>query len=150
MLVTIETASIEHLDWLCEIEVKCFGREAFTRQQIYHLLADPDSVGLVSKLKGEIVGFVIGKIYMDRKTAVGHISTIDVLSEHRRGGIGQMLLQGVEKTFKDKGVTTCFLEARENNTAALSLYQKFGYKRMETLEKYYGDAHGIRLRKALT
>ncbi|MCW3994014.1 MAG: GNAT family N-acetyltransferase, partial [Candidatus Bathyarchaeota archaeon] len=104
MLAKIEKASIEHLDRLCEIEMKCFETEAFTKQQIAHLLTDSNSVILVSKVKGEIEGFVIGKTYMDKKPATGQILTIDVSPKHRRKGIGQRLLQEIEKTFKDKGV----------------------------------------------
>lgn len=150
MLLRIEKASIEHLDRLCEIEIKCFETEAFTKQQIAYLLTDSNSVILVSKVKGEIVGFVIGKTYMDKKPATGQILTIDVSPKHRRKGIGQRLLQEIEKTFKDKGIKMCCLEVRENNIVALSLYQKFGYKTVGRLENYYGDAHGIRLRKVLT
>ena len=150
MLAKIEKASIEHLDRLCEIEMKCFETEAFTKQQIAYLITDSNSVILVSRVKGEIVGFIIGKIYMDKKTSAGQILTIDVSPKHRRKGIGQRLLQEIERTFKDKGVKICYLEVRENNFVALSLYQKFGYKRVGRLENYYGNAHGIRLRKALT
>jgi ribosomal-protein-alanine N-acetyltransferase len=150
MLTKIEKASIEDLDRLCEIEMKCFETEAFTKQQIAYLLTDSNSVILVSKVKGEIVGFVIGKTYMDRKPATGQILTIDVSPKHRRKGIGQRLLQEIEKAFKDKGVKSCCLEVRENNVVALSLYQKFGYKTVGRLKNYYGDAHGIRLRKVLT
>ena len=150
MLAKIEKASIQHLDRLCEIEMKCFKTEAFTKQQIAHLLTDSNSVILVSKVKGEIVGFVIGKTYMDKKPATAHILTIDVSPEHRRKGRGLRLLEEIEKTFKDKGVRSCCLEARENNIAALNLYQKFGYKRVGRIKNYYGNAHGIFLRKVLT
>ena len=150
MLAKIEKASIEHLDRLYEIEMKCFETEAFTKQQIAYLITDSNSVILVSRVKGEIVGFIIGKTYMDKKPATGQILTIDVSPKHRRKGIGQRLLQEIERTFKDKGVKICYLEVRENNFVALSLYQKFGYKRVGRLENYYGNAHGIRLRKALT
>lgn len=149
MLAKIEKASIEHLDRLCDIEMKCFETEAFTKQQIACLLIDSDSVIFVSKVKDEIVGFVIGKTCMDKKPAAGQILTIDVSSKHRRKGIGQRLLQEIERTFKDKGVKICYLEVRENNFVALSLYQKLGYKKVGRLENYYGNAHGIRLRKAL-
>jgi len=149
MLAKIEKASIEHLDRLYEIEMKCFETEAFTKQQIAYLITDSNSVILVSRVKGEIVGFIIGKTYMDKKPATGQILTIDVSPKHRRKGIGQRLLHEVEKTLKDKGVKICYLEVRENNFVALSLYQKLGYKRVGRLENYYGNAHGIRLRKAL-
>jgi len=149
MLAKIEKASIEHLDRLCEIEMKCFETEAFTKQQIAYLITDSNSVILVSRVKGEIVGFIIGKTYMDKKPATGQILTIDVSPNQRRKGIGKRLLHEIEKTLKDKGVKICYLEARENNIVALSLYHKFGYKKVGKLENYYGNAHGIRLRKVL-
>jgi len=149
MLPTIEKASIEHLDTLHEIEMKCFETEAFTKQQIAHLLTDSNSVSLVSKMESEIVGFVIGKIYTNKKPATAHILTIDVSPKHRQKGVGRSLLQEIEKTFKHKGIKICCLEARANNIEALGLYRKSGYKMVGRLEKYYGDVHGIRLRKVL-
>jgi ribosomal-protein-alanine N-acetyltransferase len=150
MPITIEDASIRHLDKLYEIEMECFEREAFTRQQIAHLLTDYNSVSLVAKVNGEIVGFIIGMIYLERNSLTGHILTIDISLIHRRRGIAQKLLQEIEKIFKGKGVKACRLEVREDNIAALRLYQKFGYKKVAKLKNYYGNAHGIYLKKDLT
>lgn len=150
MSVKIEKASIKHLGKLYEIEMKCFDNEAFTKQQTAYLLTDHNSVGLIAKLNGEIVGFIIGETYPDRKSATGHILTIDVRPKHRRKGIGLRLLQEIERMFRDKGVTVCCLEAREDNIAALNMYQKFGYRKVGRLENYYGNAHGVYLQKTLT
>jgi len=150
MSVKIEGISIKHLDRLYEIEMECFEKEAFTKQQIAYLLTDYNSTGLIAELNGEIVGFVIAKICKDKKSATGHILTIDVSPKHRRKGIGLRLLQEIERIFKDKGVNVCFLEAREDNIAALNLYRKFGYGEAGRLESYYGNAHGVLLRKTLT
>ncbi|MDH5754283.1 MAG: ribosomal protein S18-alanine N-acetyltransferase [Candidatus Bathyarchaeota archaeon] len=148
--VTVEETSIKHLDRLYEIEMECFEKEAFTRQQIAYLLTDYDSVSLIARVNGEIIGFTIGKICLDGKSAIGHILTIDVSPKHRRRGIGLKLLQNIEKMFKCKGVKVCCLEVREDNIAALNLYQKFGYKKVGRLENYYGNAHGAYLKKVLT
>ena len=150
MSVKIEAISTKHLDRLHEIEIKCFEKEAFTKQQIAYLLTDYNSTGFIAKLNDEIVGFVIGKIHRGKKSATGHVLTIDVSPEHRRKGVGLRLLQEIERIFKSEGVRVCFLEAREDNIAGLSLYQKFGYGKVERLENYYGNAHGVRLRKTLT
>jgi ribosomal-protein-alanine acetyltransferase len=148
--LTVEDASLQHLDKLCEIEGECFDREAFTRQQMIHLLTDYNSVSLVAKVDDKIVGFIIGMIYFDRSSSVGHILTIDVLPAYRRRGIGQKLLQEMEKIFRGKGVRTCRLEVREDNAAALQLYKKLGYEVVARLKNYYGNVHGIYLRKNLT
>ena len=150
MPVIIEDASIRYLDRIYEIEMECFEREAFTKQQIAHLLTNYNSVSLVAKVNGEIIGFIIGMIYLERNSLTGHILTIDISRIHRRKGIAQKLLHEIEKIFKEKGVKACRLEVREDNIAALRLYQKFGYKKVAKLKNYYGNAHGIYLKKDLT
>jgi len=142
-------ASIEHLDKLYEIEKACFAKEAFTKHQLARLLGDPDSVALISQVEGETVGFIIGKVRAKTKPASGHILTIDVLPEHRHKGVGRRLLQEIEAEFTDKCVKICCLEVREDNTPALNLYERSGYKKVGRLKNYYGKQHGIRLRKVL-
>lgn len=150
MLAKVEEVSIKHLNELYEIEIECFQKEAFTKQQIAYLLTDCNSVGLIAKSNGEIAGFVIGKIYQDEKSSTGHILTIDVSPKYRRKGIGLKLLQELERILKERGVKACFLEAREDNIAALSLYRKHGYKEAGKLKNYYGNTNGVYLKKALT
>jgi ribosomal-protein-alanine acetyltransferase len=147
--ISIQDASLKHLDRLCEIEQKCFKSEAFTRQQIANLLAHPNSVSLIAKDNHNIIGFIIGVIFHEREKLAGHILTIDVYPSHRRMGIGSTLLKQIEKIFAGKGVKTCYLEAREDNVAALNLYRKLGYKKVGNLKNYYKDAHGILFEKVL-
>jgi ribosomal-protein-alanine N-acetyltransferase len=150
MPTTIEDASIRHLDRLHGIEKECFKEEAFTKSQIAQLLADYNSIGLISREGGTIVGFIIGTIYVDGKAASGHILTIDVSPSHRRKGTGELLLKEIERIFRQKGVKTSSLEVREDNAVALSLYRKLGYHEAGTLKNYYGKTHGIYLKKVLT
>ena len=91
----------------------------------------------------------MGRVSFERNTVTGHILTIDVSFACRNKGIGAGLLEKMEKLFKEKGVKTCRLEVREDNVAALRLYQKLGYRKAGKLKNYYGDAHGIYLRKVL-
>jgi ribosomal-protein-alanine N-acetyltransferase len=149
MTVTVEDASVKYLDRLYEIETECFGEEAFTKKQIAQLLTDYNSISLIARENGEIVGFIVGMLYPDRKAINGHILTIDVSPSHRRKGIGQKLLQEIESIFSQKGVQACILEVREDNVAATGLYRKLGYKEVGRLENYYGNANGIYLKKIL-
>jgi ribosomal-protein-alanine acetyltransferase len=149
MKVKIEDASIRFLDNFYEIEKKCFEREAFTKQQIAYLLTDYNAIGLVARVNGEIAGFVIGRIDIVRNAPFGHILTIDIAPSYRQRGIAQRLLRKIEAIFKERGIKECRLEVREDNVAALNLYQKLGYKEVGKLEKYYGDAPGLYLKKTL-
>jgi len=123
--------------------------EAFSKQQIAQLLKNNNTTSLVAKENGEIIGFIIGMLFIEENMIVGHILTIDVSPNHRRKGVGIKLLQEMEKIFKSKQAVMCRLEVREDNIAALNLYRKLGYKKVGKLEHYYGDAHGILLEKPL-
>jgi len=147
--VKIEDASITHLDRLFEIEMECFRSEAFTKQQIAQLLTNQNCISLIAKENDKIIGFIIGMVYVEDDVLTGHILTIDVSPSYRRKGVGIKLLQELERIFRDRQVKVSRLEVREDNIAALGLYQKLGYKKVGKLHYYYGDAHGILLEKVL-
>jgi ribosomal-protein-alanine N-acetyltransferase len=149
MTAVIEDALIRHLDKLCEIETECFGGEAFTREQILQLIKEYNCVNLIAKVDGIIAGFVIGMMYVDRKALCAHILTIDVSPAFRRRGIGQMLLQEIERIFREKDAKASHLEVREDNVAAISLYRKLGYEKIGKLKNYYVNANGIYFKKSL-
>lgn len=149
MTVTVQDASAKDLEKLYEIEKKCFEEEAFSKKQISQLLTDYNSVGLVALEEGEIVGFIVGIIYLDRRASSGHVVTIDISPLHRRKGVGTMLLKELESIFAQKGVRVSLLEVREDNVVALGLYHKLGYKEVGRLENYYRNAHGVYLKKVL-
>jgi ribosomal-protein-alanine N-acetyltransferase len=150
MQATVEDASIRDLDRLHEIETECFRREAFTRTQIAQLLSGYNSIALIARVEGQIVGFVIAEIYVDGRVLQGHICTIEILPNFRRRGLGEKLLQEIEELFKQKGVKASALEVREDNVPAIELYRKLGYEKIGRLRNYYGEAHGLYLGKTLT
>ena len=150
MSLIIEDASIQQLNQLYEIEMECFKEEAFKKQHIASLLTNYNSISLVAKINDRIVGFILGIIHFERNYLIGHILTIDVSPQYRRRGVAQSLLREIEKIFREKGVKSCRLEVREDNIAALRLYQKLGYKKVARLKNYYENAHGIYLKKDLT
>lgn len=149
MDVKVESVSISNLDELYGIEKQCFEQEAFPKRELAYLLGDYNAIGLAAKVDGEIVGFAIARVDIRRNAPFGHILTVDVTPACRRRGIAQKLLHEIEAILREKGVKECRLEVREDNFAALSLYQKLGYKEMGTLERYYGDADGLYLKKIL-
>jgi ribosomal-protein-alanine N-acetyltransferase len=150
MKTTIEDATTKDLDQLYEIENKCFRRDAFSKRQIAQLLMDHNSIGLLARYDGKAVGFIIGRISVEEEALTGHIITLDVLPAQRRKGIGRRLLQELESIFAGKNIKESYLEARIDNVTALRLYERMGYCRIGKLKNYYGDAHGIYLKKVLT
>jgi ribosomal-protein-alanine acetyltransferase len=149
MDVKVGSVSIRQLDELYEIEKQCFEHEAFSKHELAYLLADYNAIRLAAKVEGKIVGFAIARVDICRNALLGHIITVDVTPACRHRGIAQTLLYEIEVMLREKGVKECRLEVREDNFAALSLYQKLGYKKIGTLERYYGNADGLYLKKIL-
>ena len=149
MEVKIENATITLLDKYYEIEEQCFDQEAFTKSQISYLLTDYNTIALMAKTDSDIAGFIIAQVEVEENTEFGHIITINVAPKLRRQGIATKLLHKIENLLKQKGITQCRLEVREDNKHAIKLYQKLGYQTVGILENYYGKKHGIYLKKIL-
>jgi ribosomal protein S18 acetylase RimI-like enzyme len=149
-ILIIQRVTIEDLERLCEIEKECFALEAFSKEQLIYLLGSPNSLSLKALVDNEIAGFTIGVIEKRNKIKAGHIFTLDVASKYRRKGVGQQLLQEFERILRERGGVRCQLEVRADNVAALELYHKNEYVKVEQLKNYYQQGiDGIRLKKAL-
>ena len=148
MEIKIETATIRLLDTLYQIEEQCFSEEAFTKRQIAYLLTDYNTIALAAKTQNEVAGFIIAQVETD-ETEYGHIITVNVALNYRHKGVATKLLHETESLIKDRGISECRLEVREDNNAAIKLYHKLGYQTMGKLERYYGKKHGIYLKKTL-
>ena len=146
----IRHATTDDLGTLHEIERECFTRDAFTLDQIAFLLENPDSFCLVALVNETVVGFIIGQKQDSSGTRIGHVYTLDVVTDYRRKGIGHQLVIELERLFNEKNVKDCYLEVDVENAGALSLYRKLGYKELKRLKNYYSKGvDGVRLRKRL-
>jgi ribosomal-protein-alanine acetyltransferase len=149
MEVKIETATISLLEKFSRIEEECFDQEAFTKRQIAYLLTDYNTLALVAKTNSDVAGFIIAQVEVEENTEFGHIITINVARAYRRMGIAKKLLSEIESLLKQKGISECRLEVREDNHVAIKLYHALGYQTIGKLEKYYGTKHGLYLKKIL-
>jgi ribosomal-protein-alanine acetyltransferase len=147
MEVKIETATIKLLDQLYAIEEQCFSEEAFSRRQIAYLLTDYNTIALVAKNNFEIAGFIIAQIDIEDNTEYGHIITLNIPHNYRRKHVATQLLQEIQTVMRQRGITEIRLEVREDNHAAIKLYQALSYQILGKLEKYYGKKHGLYLKK---
>lgn len=144
----IERAEEKDLNTLYEIERECFPENAFQKPFLKFLITQNNSVFLKAKIHGQIIGFIVGII--QAPYSIGRIYSLDIKKEFRAKGAAQRLLKALEKEFKLRGVTFSILEVDAENTAALNLYQKFGYKPKRLLKNYYGkNRNGIKMTKKL-
>lgn len=149
MEIKIETATFKLLDKLYAIEEQCFSEEAFSKRQIAYLLTDYNTIALAAKTNNDIAGFIIAQIDIEENTEFGHIITLNIPPTYRRKHVATRLLEEIQTMLKQRGIAECRLEVREDNHAAIKLYQKLGYQTIGKLEKYYGKKHGLFLKKSL-
>lgn len=115
------------------------------------LLENPHTFSLAAWEGDEVIGFIIGMIHDSGEMRIGHVCTLDVVSKHRKKGIGLLLLTELERAFVGNKVEDCYLEVRASNVEALQLYRKHGYRKVEILKNHYSEgAHGIRFKKKLS
>ncbi|MDR2582161.1 MAG: ribosomal protein S18-alanine N-acetyltransferase [Fibromonadaceae bacterium] len=65
--------------------------------------------------------------------------SIAVNIAERGKGYAKALIEHSHKELAKQGLKKFFLEVRENNIAAISLYKKFGYEKIAERKKYYAD-----------
>ena len=65
------------------------------------------------------------------------ITNVSVSQSMRKKGIGRMLLSELIKEAGESGIKKIFLEVRESNIPALSLYNGFGFKQVGMRKDYY-------------
>ena len=68
-----------------------------------------------------------------------HIIMLAIHPQFQRQGLGQALLLALLKSAHDRQLERSTLEVRDSNLAAVSLYQKFGFKEAGRRKRYYED-----------
>jgi ribosomal-protein-alanine N-acetyltransferase len=68
-----------------------------------------------------------------------HITNIAVREQHRRQGIGELLLMSLIDLATELDARLITLEVRASNTTAQSLYSKYGFTKVGIRRGYYSD-----------
>ena len=90
----------------------------------------------VPELAPETVGFIVAE---QNRRRVGHVITIDVLSDSRRFGVGSMLLNAAEQRLRTAQSESVILETAIDNVPAIAFYKKHGYFIVKTEPRYYSN-----------
>lgn len=98
----------------------------------------PPYYGLVARQNGSVIGYAIILQVLDEAT----LMDIAVNSVWRGIGVGQRLIDTLFDIAKQKNTKEIWLEVRESNTSAISLYKKNGFEIIETRKNYYSSEQG--------
>ena len=140
--VEILPAGWRDLPGVWALEKACFGRDAWGVIELGIALVS-SNVRLKAASGERLVGLVVGEPHPYEGYA--WIATIGVHPEFQRRGIGQRLLAEAEARLT---APLLKLTVRQSNTAAIALYQKFGYASVSRWERYYsGGEAGVVMEK---
>lgn len=92
-----------------------------------------DHVKIFESVEGEIAGYIIYSVVCDS----ADLLRVVVSTGSRRRGIGRKLMEAMIGDCKNRNVQSIFLEVRESNTAAIAMYEQFGFIKISTRKKYY-------------
>ena len=136
-MIDIVPMTEKHIDDVAELDQICFHipwtREDFEKEikenniAIYFVSFDNDQAIVYAGM-----WHVVNE---------GHITNVAVLPEYRRQGVGDMLMEAVDKKADELEIEGVTLEVRISNYGAQKLYTKHGYKPEGFRKKYYTDTN---------
>ena len=117
----VEPLSAEHLSDVARLESICFA-QPWSEKSLGLLLTDA-ALGFVCLLDGRAVAYGGMLLAPDE----GQITNIAVDPDHRRMGLGRLLMERLETEATARGLSQIALEVRASNEAAIALYERTGY-----------------------
>lgn len=131
---------------LSAIGILCVGAEGWSAESFESEAAKDNGIVLYTVENGNITGLICGFFAADE----AEITSVAVSPEHRRKGIAAALMEEYFRTLPDV-VESIFLEVRESNSAAIGLYQKFGFQKISLRKNFYSfpDENAVVMQKLL-
>ena len=143
---SIRAVSLDDLDDIMEIEKLSFVAP-WTKRLFEETLISPISSSFIMKQGQATLGYIILYSVADE----AHILNIAVHPQYRGKGCASSLIKHVLEFFEEKkDVHEFFLEVREGNMCAISLYKRFGFEKIGKRKKYYSETNEDALVMCLT
>ncbi|MDO7907508.1 GNAT family N-acetyltransferase [Paenibacillus sp. JX-17] len=117
-----------------------FSREILKDPMIAKYMKDwgrKGDLGLVAEQKeGQVVGAITSRYFTEQQQGFGFVAEdipemgMALLPEYRGQGIGKALMSRLLEELRRQGVKQVSLSVDPNNIPAVSLYQRFGFRRV--------------------
>ena len=118
---------------LPEVDPQIVNQKIASPEIIDPLSQAQPRTALVVEHSGNVVGFIVGRQVEDE----WEIENIAVTGSARRCGLGSRLVGELLDLVRSRGGKTVFLEVRESNRAARSLYEKWAFLEVGRRKMYY-------------
>jgi ribosomal-protein-alanine N-acetyltransferase len=138
-LVEIASHSVTAAQWNQTEYLKLFATDQSeahpqaNRQIVDKNIKAQPRTALVVEQEGSVMGFIVGRQVEDE----WEIENIAVTGAARRSGLGSRLVGELLDLVRKRGGKSVFLEVRESNRAARSLYEKWAFLEVGRRKMYY-------------
>jgi len=127
------------------LEGAVFPEESFGMAEFLSLFLRGRDTFLVARTDGQVIGYIAA--YGEGET--GYIASVAVDPAYQRQGLGRALMETVMARLVEAGARVIGLHVRENNAAAIHLYETLGFKTRARIPNYYEDgAPGVYMETA--
>ncbi len=125
--------NVEDISLVCALEHRIFPTPWPFESFLYKLENRNFNISIVGLIGKKLVTYAISYLVFDEI----HISNLAVAPDFRRLKIGETMLWITLQISNEKNCPIAHLEVRKGNTAAISLYQKYGFKVVGVRKNYY-------------
>jgi [ribosomal protein S18]-alanine N-acetyltransferase len=119
--------------------VMAIEREAFSmpwRESTFDGLLQRSDADLIAAVAGDrLVGYAVCWTVVDQ----AELGNVAVDAAWRKRGVGRTLVEAALQRARARSAEECFLEVRESNRSAQSLYEKCGFRAIGRRRRYYSS-----------
>ncbi len=138
----IRDATGSDVERLLALEELSFGSDRISRRSFRHFLRAPTARLRLAGSEGTLDGYYL--MLFRAGSTVGRLYSIAVAAEARGRGIATALLMDAATEALARGADRISLEVREDNSAAIRLYESLGYAERARIGGYYEDGADAR------
>lgn len=110
----------------------------WSEEEFERLLMDRATTAHAARVGRRLAGFIVSRLVADE----AEILSVAVSVRDQSRGIGKLLLTANMRRLAGRGARTIFLEVDANNTPALRLYRRAGFREVGQRAAYYRDPAG--------
>jgi ribosomal-protein-alanine N-acetyltransferase len=122
------------LERVMEIETSCFSTP-WKEGTFRGLLRRTDTDLVAAERGARLVGYAVSWTVLDQS----ELGNVAVAPEARGSGVGRALVEAILRRVGGRGARECFLEVRESNQVARTLYADLGFITIGRRRRYYNS-----------
>lgn len=137
----IRRMTLEDIPEVVEIENQCFSQpwseksfqDSLTREDTIFLVCVEDDLAGEEEVMSRVTGYI--GLYLSFEEA--SVTNVAVSPSFRKKGYGEALVTAAKEAVREAGAECIFLEVRQSNEPAISLYKKLGFEELGIRKRFY-------------